>query len=158
MADDAGNVGLFCDLAGTLARMDETRQLPLDAHGNITIELLPGVKEKLEPMRDHLIFVVTNQAGVKRGRLTLEQVEAAIADLDLQLGGILTAWEICPHDDADGCECRKPKGGMITELASIHGVDLAASAMVGDQEVDAQAARAAGIGQFVYAKDFFGWK
>jgi D-glycero-D-manno-heptose 1,7-bisphosphate phosphatase len=158
MADDAGNVGLFCDLAGTLARMDETRQLPLDAHGNITIELLPGVKEKLVPMRDHLIFVVTNQAGIKRGRLTLEKVEAAIADLDRQLGGILTAWEICPHDDADGCECRKPKGGMITELASIHGVDLAASAMVGDQEVDAQAARAAGVGQFIYAKDFFGWK
>ena len=158
MADDAGNVGLFCDLAGTLAKMDETRQLPLDAHGNITIELLPGVKEKLEPMRDHLIFVVTNQAGVKRGRLTLEQVEAAIADLDRQLGGILTAWEICPHDDADGCECRKPKGGMITELASIHGVDLAASAMVGDQEVDKQAAGAAGVGQFIYAKDFFGWK
>ena len=158
MADDAGNVGLFCDLAGTLARMDETRQLPLDAHGNITIELLPGVKEKLVPMRDHLIFVVTNQAGIKRGRLTLEKVEAAIADLDRQLGGILTAWEICPHDDADGCECRKPKGGMITELATIHGVDLAASAMVGDQEVDAQAARAAGVGQFIYAKDYFGWK
>lgn len=158
MADDAGNVGLFCDLAGTLAKMDETRQLPLDAHGNITIELLPGVKEKLVPMRDHLIFVVTNQAGVKRGRLTLAQVEAAIANLDRQLGGILTAWEICPHDDADGCECRKPKGGMITELAAIHGVDLAASAMVGDQEVDAQAARAAGVGQFIYAKDFFGWK
>lgn len=158
MADDAGNVGLFCDLAGTLARMDETRQLPLDAHGNITIELLPGVKEKLVPMRDHLIFVVTNQAGIKRGRLTLEKVEAAIANLDRQLGGILTAWQICAHDDADGCECRKPKGGMITELAAIHGVDLAASAMVGDQEVDAQAARAAGVGQFIYAKDFFGWK
>lgn len=158
MADDAGNVGLFCDLAGTLARMDETRQLPLDAHGNVTIELLPGVKDKLEPMRDHLIFVVTNQAGIKRGRFTLEQVEAAIANLDRQLGGILTAWQICPHDDADGCECRKPKGGMITELASIHGVDLGASAMVGDQEVDAQAARAAGVGQFIYAKDFFGWK
>jgi D-glycero-D-manno-heptose 1,7-bisphosphate phosphatase len=158
VADDAGNVALFCDLAGTLAKMDETRQLPLDAHGNITIELLPGVKEKLVPMRDHLIFVVTNQAGIKRGRLTLEKVEAAIADLDRQLGGILTAWEICPHDDADGCECRKPKGGMITELASIHGVALAASAMVGDQEVDAQAASAAGVGRFIYAKDFFGWK
>ena len=47
---------------------------------------------------------------------------------------------------------------MITELASVHGVDLAASAMVGDQEVDALAARAAGVGQFNYARDFFGWK
>ena len=64
---------------------------------------------------------------------------------------------ICPHDDADGCECRKPKGGMITELAKIHGVDLQNSTMIGDQIVDAEAAAAAGLGQFVYAADFFGW-
>ena len=158
MADDAGNIGLFCDLAGTLVRMDDTRQLPVDAHGNIKIELLPGVKEKLVPMRDRLIFVVTNQAGVKRRRFTIAQVEAAMAQLDRQLGGILTAWEICPHDDADGCACRKPKGGMITELASVHGVDLRASTMIGDQEIDAAAARAAGVGTFVYARDFFGWE
>jgi histidinol-phosphate phosphatase family protein len=158
MASDAGNLGLFCDLAGTLVRMDETRQLPVDANGDIAIELLPGVRERLEPMRDRLIFVVTNQAGVKRGRLKLERVEAALAELDRQLGGILTAWEICPHDDADGCECRKPRGGMIRELAAVHGVDLAASTMVGDQEIDAAAARAAGVGTFVDARDFFGWK
>jgi phosphoglycolate phosphatase-like HAD superfamily hydrolase len=46
---------------------------------------------------------------------------------------------------------------MITLLASVHGVDLAASTMVGDQEIDALAARAAGVGKFVYAQDFFGW-
>ena len=63
MAEDAGNRGLFCDLVGTLVRMDETRQLPLGADGKIVIELLPGVAEKLRPIRDHLIFVVTNQAG-----------------------------------------------------------------------------------------------
>lgn len=158
MAIDAGNMGLFCDLAGTLVKMDETRQLPIDARGNILIELLPRVKATLVPMRDHLIFVVTNQAGVKRGRFTLAQVEAAMAELDRQLDGILTAWQICPHDDADECECRKPKDGMITELAAVHGVDLKASTMVGDQEVDAAAARAAGVGTFAWARDFFGWE
>ena len=158
LAEDAGNIALFCDLAGTLAAMDETRQLPIDANGNIHITLLPGVKEKLAPMRAHLIFVVTNQAGVKRGRFTLAQAEAALNELDRQLGGILTGWMICPHDDADGCKCRKPKGGMITELAAVHGVDLKASTMVGDQEVDRQAAIVAGVGHFVYAADFFGWR
>ncbi len=158
MADDAGNVALFCDLAGTLAAMDETRQLPVDAQGNIRITLLPGVKERLVPLRNHLIFVVTNQAGIKRGRYRQEKVEAALADLDRQLGDILTAWAICPHDDADGCDCRKPKAGMIKDLAWVHGVDLAASTMVGDQESDAQAARAAGVGTFVSARDFFGWQ
>jgi|SRR5208283_452777 len=158
MADDAGNVALFCDLAGTLAAMDETRQLPVDAQGNIRITLLPGVKERLVPLRNHLIFVVTNQAGIKRGRYRQEKVEAALADLDRQLGDILTAWAICPHDDADGCDCRKPKPGMIKDLAWVHGVDLAASTMVGDQESDAQAARDAGVGTFVSARDFFGWQ
>ena len=84
MSGDAGNIALFCDLAGTLVAMDETRQLPVNAHGNITITLLPGVREKLAPMHDHLIFVVTNQAGIKRGRLRREKVEAAIAELDRQ--------------------------------------------------------------------------
>ena len=157
MAEDAGNVAIFCDLVGTLAAMDETRQLPVDADGNITITILPGVREKLAPMRDHLIFVVSNQAGIKRGRYRHEKVEAALADLDRQLGGILTAWEICPHDNADNCACRKPKGGLITSLAQTHGVDLAASTMVGDQEIDERAARAAGVGKFVYAAEFFGW-
>jgi D-glycero-D-manno-heptose 1,7-bisphosphate phosphatase len=158
MPHDAGNIALFFDLAGTLVAMDETRQLPIDAQGNITIKLMPGVREKLDPIRDHLMFVVTNQAGVKRGRFRLGQVEAAMAELDRQLGDILTGWQICPHDDADGCDCRKPKGGMILELAEIHGVDLKGSTMVGDQEVDEQAAGAGGIGKFVYAADFFGWK
>jgi histidinol-phosphate phosphatase family protein len=158
MPHDAGNIALFFDLAGTLVAMDETRQLPIDAEGKITIKLMPGVREKLDPIHDHLMFVVTNQAGVKRGRLRLGQVEAAISELDGQLGDILTGWQICPHDDADGCDCRKPKGGMILELAEIHGVDLKGSTMVGDQAIDEQAARAGGVGKFVYAADFFGWK
>jgi histidinol-phosphate phosphatase family protein len=150
-----GNIALFCDLVGTLVVMDENRQLPLNPDGQIEIELLPHVKEILAPMRDHLIFVITNQAGIKRGRLTLTQVESALHALDAALGGILTAWQICPHDDDDGCACRKPKAGMITELAVVHGVDLDASTMVGDQAIDAEAARNAGLGRFVYARDFF---
>src|SRR5215471_10669220 len=154
----SGNIALFCDLVGTLVAMDETRQLPLDADGTVKIKLLPRVEERLAPMRDHLIFVVTNQAGIKRGRLTLVQVESALRELDIALGDILTAWQICPHDDDDGCGCRKPRAGMIIELAMVHGVDLSASTMVGDQAIDAEAARRAGVGCFIYARDFFGWK
>ncbi|MGH6631201.1 MAG: HAD-IIIA family hydrolase, partial [Burkholderiales bacterium] len=102
--------------------------------------------------------VITNQAGIKRGRISMAQVEDAIADLDRQLGDILSAWQICPHDDADGCDCRKPKGGMITDLAELYGVDLAGSTLIGDQDVDEQAARAAGVGRFTNAKNFFGWE
>jgi histidinol-phosphate phosphatase family protein len=153
-----GNAALFCDLVGTLVAMDKNRQLPLDSHGGVRIELLPRVKETLTPIRDHLIFVVTNQAGIKRGRFTLVQLESALRALDTALGDILTAWQICPHDDDDGCECRKPRAGMITELAEVHGVDLSVSTMIGDQAIDAEASRRAGVGRFINARDFFGWK
>ncbi len=152
------NAALFFDLGGTLVELNEQRSLPLDASGKVIVELLPNVAEILAPIHDHLFFIVTNQAGIRRGWFSAEAVEAAIAEVDRQLGDILTAWEICPHTDDDGCECRKPKGGMIIQLAEIYGVDLPASTMVGDQEVDELAARAAGVGKFIYAKDFFGWK
>ena len=155
MAENAGNRGLFCDLGGTLVELDENRDLPADARGNVRIKLLPGVAQTLRPIRDHLIFVVTNQRCIKRGRFTREQVEAAILETDRQLGGILTAWEICPHGPEDGCGCRKPSPAMVTELAATYGVDLATSTMVGDQDVDEQCARAAGVGRFVYAAEFF---
>lgn len=158
MADSVGNAALFCDLGGTLVELDDARELPLDASGRIVIKLLPGVAEKLRPIRDHLIFVVTNQSKIKRGRFTLEQVEDAIRELDHQLGDILTAWQVCPHDDGDGCGCRKPKAGMILDLAEMYGVDLKISTGIGDQEVDEIACKAAGVGRFVYARDFFGWR
>ncbi len=158
MANPNGNAALFFDLGGTLVKLNESREIPLDADGNIVVELLPGVAEKLRPLHNRLMFVVTNQAGIRRGRLTAEKVEAALEELDNQLGDILTGWQVCQHTDDDYCECRKPKGGMITELADLYGVDLASSTMVGDQEVDRLAGEAAGVAKFVTAKDFFGWK
>jgi len=157
MPVNSGNIGLFCDLGGTMVALDENRDLPADAAGNVKIQLLPGVAEKLRPMRDSLIFVVTNQSGVARGRFKLAQIEAAITEVDKQLDGVLTGWQICPHKADDGCACRKPKPAMVTELAETFGVELAFSTMVGDQEMDRECALAAGVGQFFFAKDFFGF-
>ena len=51
---------------------------------------------------------------------------------------------VCPHDDADGCACRKPKPGMLVEAAQRRGIDLAASFMVGDRWRDVEAGVRAG--------------
>lgn len=155
MAVNSGNRGLFCDLAGTLVKTDSAGQLPRDGRGRIVVEMLPGVAEVLRPMRDHLIVVVTNQAAIAHGEITLDAVEAALAQLDEQLGGILAGWRICPHAETAGCECRKPRPGMVLELAEYYGIELPLSTMVGDQVVDEQCARAAGVGRFVYSRDFF---
>jgi D-glycero-D-manno-heptose 1,7-bisphosphate phosphatase len=151
------NVALFCDLVGTLVKMDERRQLPLGPNGQVEIELMPRVRETLALIRDHLTFVVTNQADIKRGRLTMAQVESALRKVNSALGGIVSDCRVCPHEAADVCACRKPRAGMITELATIYQIDLQRSTMVGDQVIDAEAARNAGVGRFVYAHDFFGW-
>jgi len=155
MAVNPGNRGLFCDLAGTLVRTDSAGQLPRDGSGRVVIDMMPGVAEVLRPMRDHLIMVVTNQAAIARGDLTLGAVEAALAQLDEQLGGILAGWRICPHAETMMCECRKPRPGMVLDLADYYGIDLPLSTMVGDQALDEQCARAAGVGRFVFARDFF---
>src|ERR1035441_3240992 len=86
MANPNGNAALFFDLGGTLVKLNDTREIPLDANGDVVVELLPGVAEKLRPIHDHLMFVVTNQAGIRRGRLTAEKMEAALEHLDHQLG------------------------------------------------------------------------
>src|SRR5947208_3010707 len=128
---NSGNAALFFDLGGTLVKLDENRDLPADANGNVNVELLPGVAAKLHPMRSYLMFVVTNQSGIARGRFKPEQIEAALNEVDRQLGGILTAWQVCPHRGEDGCECRKPKAAMVKELAQTYGVELAESLMIG---------------------------
>jgi D-glycero-D-manno-heptose 1,7-bisphosphate phosphatase len=51
---------------------------------------------------------------------------------------------VCTHDDADGCECRKPKPGMLLQAAKKWDIDLRRSYMVGDRWRDTEAGRAAG--------------
>ena len=52
---------------------------------------------------------------------------------------------MCPHDDADGCACRKPRPGMLLDAAARWDLDLAASVMVGDRWRDVEAGEQAGV-------------
>jgi HAD superfamily hydrolase (TIGR01662 family) len=87
--------------------------------------------------------VVTNQSGIGRGQLTREQVDAVNERVDA-LVGPFDVWEICPHEPAAECECRKPRPGMILRAAERLGVDPADVVMIGDIGADVEAARAAG--------------
>lgn len=74
--------------------------------------------------------------------------------LVLDLGGTLlclAGWA-CPFRDSP---YRKPRPGMLLGLADKHFVDLARSTMVGDAESDRACADAAGVGRFLWARDFF---
>ncbi|MGA0605236.1 D-glycero-alpha-D-manno-heptose-1,7-bisphosphate 7-phosphatase [Phenylobacterium sp. VNQ135] len=88
------------------------------------------------------LFVVTNQPDVRRGLMT----PAALDEIHRRLRSALPVDDIaaCLHDNADACACRKPKPGLLLDLAQRHGIDLARSWMVGDQDRDIACGRAAG--------------
>lgn len=88
------------------------------------------------------VFVVTNQPDVARGKLPLAELVWMNAQVRARLR--VDDLRVCPHDDADRCDCRKPRPGMLNVLARRWGVELAESYMVGDTWKDIAAGRAAG--------------
>jgi D-glycero-D-manno-heptose 1,7-bisphosphate phosphatase len=87
-------------------------------------------------------FVVTNQPDIARGLLP----ESVLTVMMGQLRDIVGVDDVavCPHQDGDDCTCRKPRPGLLRDLADRWGVDLTRSFMVGDTWRDMGAGRAAG--------------
>jgi D-glycero-D-manno-heptose 1,7-bisphosphate phosphatase len=104
----------------------------------------PGTAIALARLRQHnfRLIVATNQPDIARGCLTRERVDAMNAHLRSKLP--LDAVEVCVHDDADKCGCRKPEPGLLLNAAKRDGIDLAKSFMVGDRWRDIEAGRGAG--------------
>jgi D-glycero-D-manno-heptose 1,7-bisphosphate phosphatase len=106
---------------------------------------IPGdAPAALEALRRHgfRLIVVTNQPDIARGLLTRAAVYAMNDHLKSRLP--LDAIEVCKHDDADRCGCRKPAPGLLLRAAERDGVDLAASFLVGDRWRDIEAGQRAG--------------
>lgn len=113
------------------------------------VELLPGALEALGRLhaRGYRIAVVTNQSCVGRGlvsRQTVDDINEKLGLLAAAHGARIEAFEVCPHLPEEGCDCRKPKPGLLTAAARRLGVPLAESFMIGDQAADVAAAVAAG--------------
>jgi len=91
----------------------------------------------------HRVFVATNQSGIGRGYFTLEtlnKMHEKMQALVEKAGGEITDIAFCPHAPDEACHCRKPKAGMLTDLANKHGIDLKNTVVVGDSLRDLQAA------------------
>ena len=93
------------------------------------------------------IAVATNQSGIERGLFDVATLNAIHAEMHRavnQLGGRIDAIFFCPHAAEAKCECRKPKPGMLLEIAARLNVELDEVPMVGDSQRDLEAAAAAG--------------
>ncbi|WP_245713019.1 HAD-IIIA family hydrolase [Micromonospora nigra] len=106
---------------------------------------VPGARAALDRLRAAglRLAVVTNQSGLARGLFT-ESDMRAVHDRIEQLLGRFDAWLVCPHDDGDGCACRKPLPGLVHAAARTLGTVPTRCLVVGDIGRDMTAALAAG--------------
>ena len=93
------------------------------------------------------VVVASNQSGIGRGLLDTDTLMAIHDKMHKALalvGGRIDAIFFCPHTNADNCECRKPKPGLLKEIAARLNADLAGVPAIGDSLRDLQSALAVG--------------
>ncbi len=135
---------VFLDRDGVLNRAVVREGRPYPPASVAEVEILPGVVEALRELKEagFVLIVVSNQPDVARGTIPMETVEAINAYLAERLP--LDHFIMCYHDSSDGCDCRKPRPGMLLAGAREFGVDLTSSFMVGDRWRDVEAGITAG--------------
>jgi D-glycero-D-manno-heptose 1,7-bisphosphate phosphatase len=135
---------VFLDRDGVINRTFIRDGTPYPPVSLRDLEILPHVPEALGALKAHgySLVVVTNQPDVARGTASRELVDRIHERLkgELDLDAIFT----CFHDDADECDCRKPKPGLLFRAAHDLAIDLSSSFMVGDRWRDVEAGRRAG--------------
>jgi len=93
------------------------------------------------------LFIVTNQSGVAKGTITLQDVARVNAHIDSYLrehGIPLNAVYVCPHDRSSGCQCIKPNPYFLRKAEQDFGIDLGGSFVIGDHPHDVEFALKAG--------------
>ncbi len=135
---------IFFDRDGVLNDVVWREGKPASPRSPDELVLAKGCLEVVNRLRSagFLALVVTNQPDIRRGLMTAPALEA----IHRRLADALPVQDIacCPHDDRDQCSCRKPKPGMLLDLARRWSVDLTASWMIGDQDRDTACGQAAG--------------
>lgn len=137
---------IFLDRDGTLnlEPPDEVVASPSD------VSLHTNVLEGLQVLAtlDYRVFIVTNQIGIARKRITEEQfwaVNQKVIELIAPSGIKIIKTYFCPHEPADNCDCRKPKKGMINQLLSENlDIDVSNSWVIGDRLSDVGLCQAIG--------------
>jgi D-glycero-D-manno-heptose 1,7-bisphosphate phosphatase len=92
-------------------------------------------------------ILITNQSGVERGYFTeslVHEVHDILHDELARYNAKLDAVYFCPHQPETGCDCRKPRPGMLMRAQRELGIDLANSYVIGDRYLDVDVAYAAG--------------
>jgi D-glycero-D-manno-heptose 1,7-bisphosphate phosphatase len=135
----------FLDRDGVINASHIRNGIPHPPESVLEVQILSGVLEAINLLiaNSYLPVVISNQPDIARKKIELSSVQS-INDYIAQETGI-TNFYICPHDDSDGCKCRKPKSGLIETAASDLDIDLTKSFLVGDRWRDIEAGQSLGI-------------
>lgn len=135
---------VFLDRDGVINHVVVRDGQPVPPVSAEDVEFLPGVGEAIAALRaaDFRIIIVTNQPDVATGLQRRGTVEAIHERMrrTFQIDDI----KACYHVDADGCACRKPKPGLLLEVAREWSIELTQSFLVGDRWRDIDAGKAVG--------------
>jgi histidinol-phosphate phosphatase family protein len=112
-------------------------------------KFIPGAKKAIKRINetDRLLILITNQSPIGRGiftKETLDNIHFKMLNELGEAGAHIDAIYFCPHKPDDGCDCRKPKPGLILRAASDYNIDLRKSWMIGDSDSDLKAGKDAG--------------
>ena len=155
-----GEIGARMAVAGPRGRERLPARAPsavlLDRDGTLVVDVpyngdpakvrpMPGAREAVDRLRRAgvKLAVISNQSGIGRGMLTAGEVAAVNARVE-ELFGSLGPWLVCPHAPDAGCDCRKPRPGLVLGAAERLRVAPRRCAVIGDIGADVEAARAAG--------------
>ncbi len=116
---------------------------------------VPGARRALDRLRARgmKLAIVSNQSGVGRRLITMEQVEAVNRRVEELLGPIGPVF-VCPHAPDDACRCRKPESELVERAAAALGVAPSRCSLVGDTGADVAAALAAGARPILVPNEF----
>ena len=140
---------LFIDRDGTL--IEEPHDNQVDALEKI--RLVRGVIPALLELAEHgfRFVMVSNQDGLGTDSFPTEQFEAChehvIALFESQ-GIRFDETFICPHFEDAGCDCRKPRTGLLAPFLARHNIDTLRSAVIGDRSTDLELADRLGLRGF----------
>jgi D-glycero-D-manno-heptose 1,7-bisphosphate phosphatase len=107
---------------------------------------IPGSIEAIARLKNagYQVAVATNQSGIGRGfysERVLHEMHKKLHDLlATYTDGEIDLIVYCPHRPDDGCSCRKPKSGLLDQIAEQLQVDLESCWMIGDSLKDLQVA------------------
>ena len=148
------NKAVFLDRDGVINRVVLRQGRPFPPASLKEFKFLPKVTQAIKALRSagFKIIIVTNQPDVGAGiqsRAVVEAIHARIAGRIVPDG-----IKVCYHTAPDGCECRKPKPGMLLEAAREWSINLKTSYLVGDRWRDIEAGQAAGCKTVLIKADY----